>query len=171
MTNRIYHDLRECTTRAMNTRTRMSFESIRLVLTSRSIPRETLGRPPLTHHPHSRPRRRPHPVPPLTLRTRCSPSLTALMPSGTRPRSTKSSLPRIWRPSILTWIPSWPTRRQFSEISSPSRPSSPSFSPSTRYRRHRCNDTTDHQGSFLHPLLFFYSQWGHWTHLFGGCGW
>ena len=35
-------------------------------LTSRSIPGETLGRPPLTHHLHSRPRGRPHPVPPLT---------------------------------------------------------------------------------------------------------
>ena len=35
-------------------------------LTSRSIPRETLGHPPLTHHPHSRPRGRLHPVPPLT---------------------------------------------------------------------------------------------------------
>ena len=150
----------------------MSFPSIRLVLDSRAIPRVTLGSPPLSHHRHSRPLRRPHPVPPLTWRTQCSPLLIALMHSGTRPRSTESSLPRIWRPSALTCIPFWPTKPPFSAISNPSRTSLLSYSPSTSHHRHHRNDTTDHQGSFLHPLLFFYIQWGHWSHLFGvGGGW
>ena len=29
---------------------------------------------------------------------------------------------------------------------------------------------SDHQGSSLHPLLFFYCQRGHWNFLFGGGG-
>ena len=40
--NWVYHDLRECTIRAMSPQTRMNFESIKLVLTSRSTPRGTL---------------------------------------------------------------------------------------------------------------------------------
>ena len=134
----------------------MSFTSIRLALASRVIPRVKLGNPPLTHHRPSRPRRMPQPVPAPISRTRCSHSLTASMLSGTRPKSTESSLPRIWRPSALTCISSWLTRRPFSEISSPSKINSPSFSLSTSHRCRR-SDTTDHQGSFLHPLLFFYS--------------
>ena len=127
-----------------------------------------ISSPPLTHHPHRRPRRWPHLVPAPISRTRCLHSLTVSTLSGTRPRSIESSSPRIWRPSALTCIPSWLTRRPFSEISNPSRPSSPSFSPSTSHRRQRHSDATDHQGSFLHPLLFFYLQWGHWSHVFGG---
>ena len=167
VTNRVYHDLRVCTTRAMNPRTRMSFTSIRLVLDSRAILRVTLSSPPFTHHLHNRPRRQPHLVPAPISRTQCSHSLTILMLSGTRPRSTESSLPRIWRHSVLTCVPSWLTRRPFSEISSPSKTGSLSFSPSTSHRRHCRSDATDHQGSFLHPLLFFYCQWAHWTLLFG----
>ena len=143
--------------------------SIRLVLDSRAIPMVTPSIPLLTHHPHHcRPQVRPHPVPPLTWRTRCSPSLTALMHSRTRPRSTEFSLPRIWRPFALTCIQFLPTRTPFSIISIPSRTSLLSYSTSTNHHRHRRSDTIDHQGSFLHPLLFFYSQWGHWSHLFGG---
>ena len=157
----------ECTARAMNPRTRMIFMSIRLILNSRAVLKVTLGSLPLTHHRHGRPRWRPHLVSAPILRTRCSHSLIISMLFGTRPRSTKSSLPRIWRHSALTCMPSLLTRRPFSEISSPFRTSSLSFLPSTSHRR---NDVTNHQGSFLHPLLFFYSQWGHWTHVWGGGG-
>ena len=159
-------------TRAMSPRTRRSFMSIRLVLDSRAIPRVTLGNPPLIHHPHHRrPQGRLHLVLHLILRTRCSLSLTVLMPFGTRRRSTESSLPRTWRPFALTCVQFWPTRPLFSISSSPFRLSSPSFLPSTSRRLHHRSDTSDHQGSFLHPLLFFYCQWGHWIFLFGGCGW
>ena len=126
LTNRVYHDLKGHTTRAISPRTRMSSISIRLVFYSQVIPRVTLASPLLTHHHHNQPlQRRPHPVPLLIQRTRYSLSLTALTPFRTRHRSTESSLPRTWRPFELTCVPSWPTRPLFSRISSPSRPSSP----------------------------------------------
>ena len=169
MTNWVYHDVRGHTTPEMSPWTRMSSTNIRPVLDSRAIPRVTLGSPLLTHHHHSRPLwRRPHPVPLLISRTRCSLSLTALMPFRTRQRSTESLLPWTWRPFEMTCVPSLPTKTLFSRISSPSRPSSPSYSPSTSHCRHHRSDTTAHQGCFLHPLLFFFSKWAHWTHLFGG---
>ena len=49
-----------------------------------------------------------------------------------------------------------------------SRPSLPSFQHSTSRHRHHHSDPFVHQGSSLHPLLFFYWQWGHWIFLFGG---
>ena len=130
-TNRVYQDLRGLKIPAMSPRTRMSFTTIRLTLDSWAIPRMTLGSPLLTHHHHHhhlrRPRRRPHPVPHLIWRTRCSPLLIALMRSGMRPRSTESSSHRIWRPFALTCLQFWPTRPLFSSSSSPSRPSLLSF--------------------------------------------
>ena len=71
----------------------------RPVLASWAIPRETLDspRPTHLHHYHSPPRRQLPPIPHPTSRTRCSHLLSPLMHSGTRPRSTESSLHRIWR--------------------------------------------------------------------------
>ena len=98
-TNRVYHDLRGSTIPAMSPRTRTSFTTIRPILDSWEILRGTLSspRPTHLHHHHRSPRRQLTPVPPPTSRTRCSPLLSALMPSGTRPRSTESSSHRIWR--------------------------------------------------------------------------
>ena len=135
-------------------------------------PQGDIGQPPLIPHlHHHRPQGRLHLVLHLILRTRCSLSLTVLMPFGTRHRSTESSLPRTWRPFALTCVQFWPTRPLFFISSSPFRLSSPSFLPSTSRRRHHHSDTSDQLGSFLHPLLFFYCRWGHWILLFGGCGW
>ena len=66
------------------------------------------------------------PVLPLILRTRCSPSLSGLTHSGMKPRSTESSLPRIWRRCMLTCGQSLPIRSSFYSNSSLCRPSSPS---------------------------------------------
>ena len=98
-TNRVYHALRGSTIPAMSPRTRTSFTTIGPVLVSWAIPRRTLGspRPTHLHHHHSHPRRQLPPVPHPTSRTRCSHLLSALMHSGTRPKSTESSSHRIWR--------------------------------------------------------------------------
>ena len=98
-TNWVSHDLRRPTIPAMSPRTRTRSTTIRLVLDPWAIPKGILGSPRLTHlhHHHCSPRRQLTPIPPLTSRTRCSPLLSALMPSGTRPRSTESSSHRIWR--------------------------------------------------------------------------
>ena len=163
-TNRVYHDLRGLMIWAMSPRTRTSSTTIRPALDSLAIPRTILGSPLLTHHHHhhhSSPQRQPHPVPPLTWRTRCSPLLSALTHSGMRPRSTESSLHRIWRPFALTCVRFWPTMQLFSNSSSLSRPSLRSFLLSTSRHRHHHSDLSDHQGSSLHLLLFFYYQLGH----------
>ena len=84
--------------------TRTSFMTIRLVLDSWAILRRTLASPrliPFHHHHHRSLRRQLPPVPHLISRTRCSHLLSALTPSGTRPRSTKSSSHRIWRHCVL----------------------------------------------------------------------
>ena len=107
--------------------------------------------PPLPQQP----RRQLPPVPHPTLRTRCSHLLSALMPYGTRPKSTESFSHRTWRHFTLICVQCWPIRPLFFSSSSPCRPSLLSFSHSTSpYRHHR----SDHQGSSLHPLLFFYFQ-------------
>ena len=145
---------------------RRSFASIRPSLASQPTHRVPLARPspihhrhrlpPLFHH-HHRPRRRIRSVLPLSSRTRCLTSLPILRPSGMRPRSTAYSSVRMWRLSELTCAQSWLTRRL---ISRHFRTSLPSFSLSTsRHRRHH-NDPVDHQGSCLHPLLFFLCHWG-----------
>ena len=51
----VYLDPKRCMTRAMNPRMRMSFESIRIDLATRSTPRVTLDRPPPIHHYHRHP--------------------------------------------------------------------------------------------------------------------
>ena len=148
-------------TRAMSPRTRRSSTTIRPVLDSWAILRVTLGSPPLIRHlHHHRPQGRLHLVLHLILSSRCSLSLIVLTPTGTRRKSTESSLPRTWRPFALTCVHLWLTRPLFSISSSPFRLSLPSFLPSTSRCRHHCSDTSDYHGSFLHPLLFFYCQWG-----------
>ena len=150
-TNRVYHDLRGSTIPTTSPHTRMSFMTIRPVLASWAIPRETLGSPRLTHlhHHHSHPRRQPPPVPHPTSRTRCSHLLSALMHSGMRPRSTESSSHRTWRRFALICVQCWPIRPLFFSSISPFRPSLLSFSPTCRHRHQR----SDHQGSSLYPLL------------------
>ena len=158
-TNRVSHDLRGPTILAMSPRTRMSFTIIRLVMDPWSIPRGTLGspRPTHLHHHHKSPQRQLPPVPHPTSRTRSSHLLSALIHYGTRPRSTESSSHRTWRCFALICVQCWPIKPLFFSSSSPFRPSLLSFSHSTSRHRHR-HHRNDHQGSFLHPLLFFYCQ-------------
>ena len=122
-TNRVSRDLRGPTIQAMSPRTRTSFMIIRLVMDSWAIPKETLAspRPAHLHHHHSSLRQLLPSVPLLTPRTRCSPLLSALTHSGTRPRSTESSSHRIWRPSVLICVLCWPTRPLFFSSSRPCR--------------------------------------------------
>ena len=124
-TNRVSHDLRGPIIPAMNPRTRTSCTTIRPVLDPWAIPRGILGSPYPTnlHHHHRSPRRQLTPVLPPTSRTRCSPLLSALMPSRTRLRSTESSSHRIWRRFALICIRCWPTRPLFFSSSSHFRPS------------------------------------------------
>ena len=91
---------------AMSPRTRMSITTIRPVLDPWAIHKGILGspRPTHLHHHHRGPQRQLTPVLPPTSRTRCSPLLSALMPSGTRPRSTESSSHRTWRRSVLICV-------------------------------------------------------------------
>ena len=100
----VYHAPKRCMTRAMNPRMRMSFESIRLCLASRSTLMVTLARPPpihhrhrlpQIHHHHSRPKRMIRSVLPLSSRTQCLTSLLVSRPIGMRPRSTESSSSRM----------------------------------------------------------------------------
>ena len=126
----------------MSPRTRTNFMTIRPVLDPWAIPRGILGSPRPTHlyhHNHS-PQRELTPVLPPTSRTRCSPLLSALMPSGMRPRSTESSSHRIWRRFTLICIRCWPTRPLFFSNSSPSRPSLLSFWHSTSRHCHHRSD-------------------------------
>ena len=165
-TNRVYHDLRGSTIPAMSPRTRTSFMSIRLVLDSWAIPRGTLGSPRLTHlhHHHSHPRRQLPPAPHSTSRTRCSPLLSALMLSGTRPRSTESSSRRTWRRFALICV------RYSSAAAVASGPASPaSSSPpvATTTTTVTCPFTRGVPFTFL---CYFFCQWGHCTFLFGR-GW
>ena len=136
-------------TLVMSPRTRMSFMSFELGMAPWAIPRETLASPRPTHlhhHPSSHRRQLP-PVLPQTLRTRCSPSLSALTHSGMRPRSTESSSHRTWRPSVRICVRCWPTRPPFCSSSSPYRPRSRSSWLSTSLLHHH---RSDHQGSPLH---------------------
>ena len=122
--NRVYHDLRGPMIPAMSPRTRTSSTTIRPILDPWTIPRGILGSPRPTHihhhhhHHHRSPRRQLTPVLPRTSRTGCSPLLSALMPSRTRPRSTESSPPRIWRRFTLICIRCWKTRPLFFSSSS-----------------------------------------------------
>ena len=167
----MYHDLRRTTISAMSPRTRTIYMTIRPVLDPWAIPRETLVSPRPTHlHRHCSPRRQLPLVPPLTSRTQCFPLLSVLMHSGTIPRSTESSSHRIWRHFALICARCWPTKPLFFNSSSRSRPSLHSFLPSTSRRHRHHSDLPDHQGSFLHLLLFFHCQWGHCPFLFGGGG-
>ena len=133
----------------MSPRTRTSFMSIRLVMASWAIPRETLAspRPTHRHHHHSSLRRHlpivHHPI----LRTRCSHLLSASTHSGMRPRSTESSSHRIWRLSVLTCRLYWPIRPSYFSSSRPCRPRSHNSWPSTSLHHHH---RSDHQGSPLH---------------------
>ena len=151
----------------MSPLTRTSFVSISLGMDPWAILRETLASPRLTHlhhHPSSRRRQLPlvlHPI----LRTRCSHSLSASTHSGMRPRSTKSSLHRTWRPSVRICVRCWPTRPLFCSSSRPCRLSSPSSWLFTSLH-HRCSD---HQGSPF-TSLFVSCQWGHWIFCLGGGG-
>ena len=133
---------------AMSPRTRTSFTIIRPVLDPWAIPRGMLGspRPNHLHRHHRSPQRRLTPVLPPTSRTRCSPLLSALMPSGTRPRSTESSSHRTWRHSALICVRCWPTRPLFFSSSSPSRPSLLRFSHSTSRHRHHRSDPSITRG-------------------------
>ena len=151
-------DLRGPTIPAMSPRTRTSFMIIRLVMDPWAIPREKLGSPPLTHlhHHHSNLRRQLPPVPHPTPRTRCSHLLSASMHSRTRPRSTASSSHRIWRHFVLICVLCLPIRPRFFSSSRPCRPRLHSFLTSTSCHHHH---RSDHQGSFLHPLLSVYCQW------------
>ena len=165
----MYHDLRGSTIPATSPRTTMSLTTIGPVLASWEIPRETLGspRPTHLHHLPSHPRRQPPPTLHPTSRSRCSRLLSALMHSGTRPRSTESSSHRIWRRFELMYVLCWPTRPLFFSSSSLSRLSLLSSLHSTSCHRHH---RSDHQGSSLHPLLFSYCQCGHWISCLRGCG-
>ena len=128
-TNRVYHDPGGPMIQAMSPRTRTSSTTIRPLLDPWAIPMGILGSPRPTHlyQHHRSPRRQLTPVLPPTSRTRCSLLLSALMPFGTRPRTTKSSSHRIWRHFALICIRCWPTRPLFFSSSSPSRPSLLSF--------------------------------------------
>ena len=131
--------------------------TIRLVLDSWAIPRGTLGSPHLNrlHHHHSHPWRQlplaPHP----TSRTRCSPLLSALMLSRTRPRSTESSSHRIWRRFALICVQCWPIRPLFFSSSSPSRPSLLRFSHSTSHHRHHRSDQSITRGVIFTLYCYF----------------
>ena len=133
---------------AMSPRTRMSFKIIRPVLDPWAIPRGILSspRPTHLHHHHHSPRRQPTPILPPISRTRCSPLLSALMPSGTRLRSTESSSHRTWRHFALICVQCWPTRPLFFGSSSPSKPSLLRFSHSTSRHRHHRSDPSITRG-------------------------
>ena len=156
-TNRVYHDLRVSTIPAMSPRTRTSFMTIRPVLDSWAIPRGTLGSPHLNHlhHHHSHPPRQLPPAPHPISRTQCSPLLSALMLSRTRPRSTESSSLRTWRRFTLICVRCWPTRPLFFSNSSPSRPSLLRFSHSTNHHCHHRSDPSITRGVTFTLYCYF----------------
>ena len=150
-TNRVSHDLRGPMIPVMSPRTRTSFTTIRPVLDPWAIPRGILGspRPTHLHHHHRSPPRQLTPVLPPTSRTRCSPLMSALMPSGTRPRSTESSSHRTRRCSVLICVQCWPTRPLFFSSSSPSRPNLLRFSHSTSHHHHHRSDPSITRGAIF----------------------
>ena len=158
---------------AMSPRTRRSFTTIGPALDSWVTPKRTLGSPLLghLHHHHNSPRRHLPPVPHSTSKTRCSPLLSALMHSRTRPRSTESSSHRIWRCFASICVRCWPTRPLFFSSNSRSRPSWPSSYPTTSRRHRHRSDLPDHQGSSLHPLLFFLASGDTGYFCLGGYEW
>ena len=154
-------------TRVTSPQTRTSFPIIELALASWVTPRRTLASPRLDLHYHpSSLRRPPLLVLPHILRTRCSPSLSVLMHSGMRPRSTESSLLRIWRRCVLTCRQFWPIRP--SSYSS-SRLCKPSLLSSWRSTSHLHLHRSDVQGSSL-TLYIFILPVGTLDLLFGGGG-
>ena len=162
-------------TRVTSPQTRTSFLIIELALASWVTPRRTLASPRLDLHHHHRLDLHHHPSslrrPPLLvlhqiLRTRCSPSLSVLTHSGMRPRSTESSLLRIWRPCVLTCRQFWPIRPSSYSSSRLCRPSLLSSWLSTSHLHlHR----SDVQGSSL-TLFIFILPVGTLDLLFGGGG-
>ena len=143
--------------------------SIRLVMDSWAIPKETLASPRPTHrhhHPSSLRRLLPPVLLPI-LRTRCSPLLSASMHSGMKPRSTESSSHRIWRLSVLTCGLYWPIRPSFFSSSSPCRLRSHSSWPSTSLHHHH---RSDHQGSPLHLYYLFIASGDTGYFVWGGGG-
>ena len=164
-------------TRGTSPQTRTSFPIIRLALDSWVTPRRTLASPRLTHlHHHHRITHLHHPSSlrrPLLLvlhqisRTRCSPSLSVLTHSGIRPRSTESSLLRIWRHCVLTCRQFWPIRPSSSSSSRLCRPSLLSSWLSTSHHHlHR----RDIQGSSLTLYVFVFLPVGTLNLSFGGGG-
>ena len=159
-TNWVYHDQRVSTIPAMSPRTRTSFTTIRPVLDSRAIPKETLGspRPTHLHHHHTHPRRQLPPAPRPISWTRCSPLLSALMLSRTRPRSTESSSHRTWRRFALICLRCWPTRPLFFSSSSPFRHSLFRFSLSTSRHHHHRSDPSITRGVIFTLYCYFLSS-------------
>ena len=159
--------LRGPTTRVTSPQTRTSFPIIGLALDSWVTPRRTLASPRLTHLHHPSSLRRSlllvlHQI----LRTRCSLSLSVLTHSGMRPKSTESSLLRIWRRCVLTCRQFWPIRPSSSSSSRLCRPSLLSSWLSTSHHHlHR----SDIQGSSL-TLYIFFLPVGTLDLLFGGGG-
>ena len=169
------HYLRGPTIPAMSPRMRTSFTIIRLVMDPWAIPRGTLGspRPTHLHHHHSSSQRQLPPVPYPTSRTRCSHLLSALMHSGTRPRSTESSSHRIWRRFGLMCVRCWPTRPLFFSSNSPSRLSLLSSSPSIirhRHRHHR-SDPAITRGVLFTLFCSFITSGDTGYFCLGGCEW
>ena len=115
------------------------------------------------HHPSSL-WRLPLLVLPQILRTRCSPSLSVLTHSGTRHRSTESSLLRIWRRCVLTCRQFWPISPSFY---SSSRLCRPSLLSSWRSTSHLHLHRSDVQRSSL-TLFIFILPVGTLDFLFGG---
>ena len=163
-------------TRVTSPQKRTSSPIIELVLASWATPRRTLASPRLAlHHHHRLDHRHHHPsslrrLPllalPQILRTQCSPSLSVLTHFGTRPRSTESSLLRIWRRCVMTCRQFWLIRP--SSYSS-SRLCRPSLLSSWRSTSHLHLHRSDVQGSSL-TLFIFILPVGTLDLLFGGGG-
>ena len=156
-------------TRVTSPQTRTSFPIIELALASWVTPRRTLASPRLDlhhhhriahlhHHPSSL-RRLPLLVLPPTLRTRCSLLPSVSTHSGMRPRSTASSLLRIWRRCAPICGPFWPIRPPFRPI----------LLSSWRSTSHLHLHRSDVQGSTL-TLYVFILPVGTLDLLFGGGG-
>ena len=120
-----------------------------------------------SHPPPPPPQRPLLLVLPQILRTRCSLSLGGLTHSGMRPRSTESSLPRIWRRCVLTCGQSWPIRPSFYSSSSLCRPSSASsWLPTSLHHLHR----SDLQGSSFTLYCFHLTSADTGHFVWGGGG-
>ena len=169
------HDLRGPTIPTMSTRTRTSFMIIRLVMDPWVIPRGTLGspRPTHLHHHFNSPRWQLPLVPHPTSRTRCSHLLSALIHSGTRPRSTDSSSHKIWRCFTLMCVRCWPTRPLFFSSSLPSKLSLLSSSHSTirHHHRHDRSDPEITRGVLFTLSCSFIASGDTGYFCLGGCEW